>query len=524
MVNLWWWSGRRSAPAAVLRVVSGAAVGFATLPSPAGRVSMPGSSGVVWQRLTDPAGAERALLAGLRSALIGWWASWAPAVIAVVVAGVTLRLGLAVWHARTWRRARDAAGWLAVVPPAATTTAQGQLLWRVLAGVLRPGRLGRHARLLAWEVHADAEQVVAGLWVPSSVGAGQVSEAAASCYLGARIVAGPRGRCSLPGGLTPAGSATAGLWRRAAGATARRCGCSPRPRGPVSVGYLLVPGRSMWAPLLGDTTLGSGQLSPRSRAGDETGDGLRMAFAALANTPVGYRTVLQVLARPLPPGTNRAARRVRRADGGPPGPGLPARALLGSLGLVEAVMRTGLDLLAPGPSTTRAPARSGREPSLDPVTASRRREALVKAGSELVEVCVRVVVSGPNRAGCRQEAFTIANALRQVVTAQPLEAVRLPAAGRTVAARGRGNWRAVAPLVNGARHRRGWFVATDTEVGALARLPHRPAVHRFETAGAPHLPAPADLPRIPLPPADPPDGGGEDTASALPDAGTAEAA
>jgi hypothetical protein len=294
----------------------------------------------------------------------------------------------------------------------------------------------------------------------------------------------------------------------------------------VSVGYVLVPGRSMWAPLLADTTLGSGQLSPRTRSGDETGDGLRMAFATLADTPVGYRAVLQVLARPLPAGTRRAARRVRRAGGGPPGPGLPARALLGPLGLVEAMLRAILDLLTPGPGTTRrAPTGPGRDPAPDPVTAARRREALVKAGSELVEVSVRVVVSGPNRATCRRQAFTIANALRQVVTAQPLAAIRLPVAGNAAASRSLGSWRGFGLWSGGVRHRRGWFVATDTEIGALARLPHRPAGYRFEVACAPHLPAPADIPRIPLPPVDPTHGDGDSGGDGIaPDEGVGEAA
>ena len=47
----------------------------------------------------------------------------------------------------------------------------------------------------------------------------------------------------------------------------------------------------------------------------------------------------QVLARPLPRATARAARRVRRAGGGPPAPGLPAQAVLGLAGVAEAGVR-----------------------------------------------------------------------------------------------------------------------------------------------------------------------------------------
>jgi hypothetical protein len=224
-----------------------------------------------------------------------------------------------------------------------------------------------------------------------------------------------------------------------------------------------------------------------------------MACAALAGVRPGYVAVLQVLVRPVPAGTRRAARRVRRSQGGPPGPGVPVRVLLGLAGLGEAAVRAVLDLATPGSATRPTPTAAGararaQQDGVDPVVRAERHLAAVKAGSELVEVCVRVAVTGPGRTTCREQAFEVANALRGVVTAQPTHAVRLPAAGPAVAVRRRGN--RLGPLSGGAGHRRGWFVATDAEVGALARPPHQPGLYGFEVARAPHLPAPAGIPRI----------------------------
>jgi hypothetical protein len=173
--------------------------------------------------------------------------------------------------------------------------------------------------------------------------------------------------------------------------------------------------------------------------------------------------------------------------------------------LALAAVRAGLDLTVPGPATparsttTRqtAASRAG-DGVVDVVTAQRRREALVKANADLVEVCVRVVVSGPDRTVCRAKAFEIANGL-QVATTPKLHAVPLRwHALATVSGRDLSNRRAVGPLA-GAGHRRGWLVVTNPELGTLARLPHQPAVYRFETATAPHLPAPLGIPLLPYP-------------------------
>jgi hypothetical protein len=484
--------------AVVLAVSTGRGTTPASRPSPS-----PGpSGGVVRWWVTDPAGAERRLLADLHAAVSEWWATWHRPLLALAVLLMVARVGLAAWRARSWRRAREAGAWLALVPPSIATSGQGEVLWEGLVGLIRPGRLGRHVRLIGWEVHSDGQRLAAGLWLPATVEAGQVARTVTAAYSRARVRTGACGRRAAPTGLAPLRPARATLWSRLwpvpvglvgrGGAAVRR-----RERGPVSVGYLVVP-TVMWAPLLSDPRpTGRG----RDGARDGTGDGLRMAYSALASTPAGYRAVLQILARPQPAGTARAARRVRRAGGGPPGPGMPARTLLAVLDLAQAGVRAGLDLAVPGPSMTRtATARhapvSGA--GVDAVTAQRHRDALTKASAELVEVCVRVAVSGPNRGVCRATAFEIVNAL-QVPAAQRLHALRLPHAQATAAGRGRGNWRAVGPICVGRGHRRGWFVATAAEVGALARFPHQPALYRFDTATAPHLPAPTGIPVLPYP-------------------------
>jgi hypothetical protein len=449
------------------------------------------SGGVVRRWLTDPAGVERRLLTGMDAAVSGWWATWHLVVLAAVVAAVAARVVLAGLRARAWRRARDRGRWLAVVPPPTTTTKQGQKLWAGLVGLARPGRLGRHLRLIGWEVHADDQRLTAGLWLPATIDAGQTARAVTATYPRARVRAGERGQFAAPTGLTAPHPAPATAWSRL---VRRRGGAEPRAPGPASAGYLAVPA-AMWAPLLHDPSHGGAQ------GGDGTADGLRNAYSALAHTPAGYRAVLQILTRPLPPGTARAARRVCRAAGGPPGPGLPARGLLALLDLATAALRAGLDLAVSGPPTSPAARRalaSRAGAGVDVVTAQRHREALVKASGGLVEVCVRVVVSGPDRAVCQALAFEIVNGL-QVATTQQVHVIRLRHAHPTVAGRDQGNWRAVGPLAAGAGHRRGWFVATPTELGGLARFPHQPAVHRFDAATAPHLPVPTGIPVLPTP-------------------------
>jgi hypothetical protein len=467
------------------------AAGHGPTPNPSPSVSPTG--GVVRRWLTDPAGVERRLLTGLEAAVSDWWATWHPVALAAVVAAVAARVVLSGLRARSWRRARDRGRWLQVVPPPTTTTKQGQKLWAGLVGLARPGRLGRHLRLIGWEVHADDQRLTAGLWLPATIDAGQTARAVTAAYPRAQVRPGQHGRYAAPTGLAAPHPARPTAWSRLVGR--RGSVARQRERGPASAGYLAVPA-AMWAPLLPDPN------SSGAQSGDGTADGLRNAYSALAHTPAGYRTVLQILTRPLPPGTARAARRVGRAGGGPPGPGLPARGLLTLLDLLTAVVRAGLDLAVPGPPPTRSAAArraaASRDGGVDVVTAQRHREALVKASGDLVEVCVRVVVSGPDRRVCRAKAFEIANGV-QVATSQQMHAIRLARAHPTVAGRVQGNWRAVGPLAAGAGHRRGWFVATPAELGGLARFPHQPAVHRFDPATAPHLPVPTGIPVLPYP-------------------------
>ena len=107
------------------------------------------------------------------------------------------------------------------------------------------------------------------------------------------------------------------------------------------------------------------------------------------------------------------------------------------------------------------------------------------------------MVCGPNRRRCRDRAWEAANSLRAVITAQGSDTIRLPHPDPTITSRTASNWRAAGlRLSSRAGHRRGWFVATDTEIGALARLPLHPALYRLDVAAAPHLPAPTQIPRI----------------------------
>lgn len=457
--------------------------------------------------LTDPADAQRELWRDLLAASARLWDDVVQALPFVATSTVTA--GLLIWLLRTraWRRARANARWLTITPPPMADTANGQQLWRALTGLLRPGALGSRMRLLAWELHSDGEQVVAGLWVPGTVNAQHVAHAVASAYHRAATEESQPGELRGPSLASPTPTHPR-LVRKLREWWAERHGRPLPQRRPVAVAYVVVPRTSMWQPLLTDTPTGSGRLTRGTSGRSSNGgahDPLAALCLALAGTPAGYQTVVQVMTRPLAARTRGAARRIRRTAGDPPGPGMLAR---GSLGLITALMkvltsvaRDALDLAAPGPTPrpSRTPAArpgAAKRSGTDPVTQHEHRAAAEKASAELVEICVRVAAFGQDRRRCRELAWQSANTLRTIITAQATDSVRLRRAERTVSLRGVRNRSAAGWLGARAGHSRGWFVATDTEVGAIARLPHRPATYGFSVAGAPHVPVPKGIPRL----------------------------
>jgi hypothetical protein len=464
--------------------------------------------------LPDPGLVQPEIPAHLTERARDAWAASRSLVLATVLTTALLILTMWLLRARAGRRARAAARWVAVIAPTATETADGAVMWRQLSGLLGPGAPRARGRLLAWELHAAHEQVHAGLWVPAGINPAHVAAAVTGAYPQGQATYARAGK-DLGPPLPQPWPAPPTFWWRLRRYLGERRGRAAPERRPASVGYLLVPRTSMWHPLLAGSTSAGGRTGPRTgtlRARSSAGgDGLGFLCAGLADVPAGYRAIVQILARPLPAATRRAARQVRRSGGSPPGPGLLAQLVLGVLGTVESVLREMASFLgssSPPPrtaasTTVRTSVRSP-EPD-DPITRQQRREAGVKASAELVEICVRVCVSGPHRRHCRERAWQLANALRAVITAQGTSTLRLPRAEETVTARATSNGRAVGLRRSSrAGHRRGWFVATDTEVGALARLPHHPALYRLEVGRAPHLPAPPAIPRMRLAQDEPP--------------------
>jgi hypothetical protein len=423
-------------------------------------------------------GAERDLLRRLLAPVPDVVEVLVPVVVSGLI-GLIAGIVLLRWRKRqVWRRACAASRWVEVASPPGTETAHGQELWRQLTGLLRPGALGAWRRLLVWELHAQAERISAGVWVPGTIDAEHVAQALRASYR----------RCAVtvraPDGADDSSS----------------------PPPAASAGYVVVPRTSTWQPLLAEATAGSGTVSPRMTSRGSSTDSLDGLWTALAETPRGYRTVVQILVRPLPRRTRAQARQVRRAAGergrSRVHRGALELLLTGIVTLATGLLAGLLEVFAPGPrraATSRSPGRSPT-PALDPITQLERRTAAVKASAELAEVCVRIVTVGPDRSRCRELAWRAANSLRGAVTAQGTDTLRLPDAGRRLHTRQTGNGPGIRVRGRRPGHWRGWFVATDTEVGALARLPHRPAWFRFVTAGAPHLAAPEGLPRLLLRP------------------------
>ena len=346
--------------------------------------------------------------------------------------------------------------WVEITPPPAMPAEGALAMWRILAGCLRRARRGFPAPVLAVEWFADPSGVRAGIWIPASIPAGQVGDALTRAWPGARAT-----HTHPP------------VWHYT----------------PTLLE--LTPTRGGWAPLTDPTH----KPGPRGTS-DEP---LRAVLDALAQRGPGEQASVQLviteatglkawLARTLP--TTRPCRglaggavRLLRAA---------APALLGTLaGALAAAIIGLLDILGPGPFTTRKPTTTrprttsrtgtgtptdgfGHHP-VDPGLASDLRATEIKRATAHLHATLRVAVSTARpeltagRRGRRGPGGAGAGAAAAIAAGFDLATTRTPQRARRA--------RSAEPVY--LRTPGDGFPATLTELAALWHLPAQPLLYRI---------------------------------------------
>jgi hypothetical protein len=354
-----------------------------------------------------------------------------PAATAVVVLLLAVRIGWGWARRAAWRRAAHRAVWLEITPPVSAGPATTLALWRLLATVLpAPGRFALRARRVVFEVHADANRMRAGIWVPPGINPLSVARAVQRAWPGARVAeaALPRlpDRCSV-------------------------------------VGRAVTLRQPDWLPLV-DLD------QPAPHHGDLHGgvavqtDPLRAVYDALAAAGRSGGGLVQVIAGRAP-GRRLARARLAMRD---PAKARRAGAARGTdlvLRTVVALLRAVLDLIQPGkPANTTRPS-----PLSDPFLAEQARAARAKyAIGPHLQVAVRVITAGPTVAAARASSADVTAGYALVSTVL----------GRRRLHRAR----------HAARYRytgeAAMFLATTVEVAALAGLPAEPASYGLPGAAS----------------------------------------
>jgi len=404
-----------------------------------------------------PAGTERdpATRLGCAVSGVGDWltgapgrladlaAEWWPLLLAGALLVLAVVLAVRAGYRRLWCREVRRGYWVRLTPPRVLDPAQAADVWRLLAGLARRARTGRHLTRppLAFEVYGDgAGQLVAGLWLPRWVPLAAVTAEVDRAWPGVRVE--PTAPPLLGDGDG---------WRVA--------------------GYRLAATGSDLVPLT-DAPPTGGRRPVRGPGGD--GDPLRPVLAALARRD--GPAVLQVLARPA---TGRrlatlghAARygvKARKRAG--------VRAVDALSAVLSGALRLLLDLITDLVSTGRSSSssysnRSGHSGEqahrpTDPVAAWAMRQAADKlADGPHLLATLRVAVARSDAGFAATAARSLADGFITASTA--LAPVRLRRAAVRLADRwaGRGDW----------------LLLSTTELGVLAHLPADPARYGFDTA------------------------------------------
>jgi hypothetical protein len=402
-----------------------------------------------------PAGTERdpATRLGCAVSGVGDWlstapgrlvdlaAQWWPLLLAGVLVVLAVVLAVRAGYRRLWRREVRAGYWVRLTPPRVLDVAQAADVWRLLAGLARRARTGRHLTRppLAFEVYGDgAGQLVAGLWLPRWVPLATVTAEAERAWPGVRVEP-----------TAPPLVADGDGWRVA--------GCRLAATGSDLV------------PLTDDPPTG-GRRPVRGPGTD--GDPLRPVLAALARRD--GPAVLQVLARPAS-GRRLAALGHAARYGVKARKRASVRAVDALSAVLSGALRLLLDLITDLVSTGRSASSSytnrgggaERHRPADPVAARAMREAAGKlADGPHLLATLRVAVARTDAGFAATAARSLADGFITASTA--LAPVRLRRAAVKLADRwaGRGDW----------------LLLSATELGVLAHLPADPARYGFDTA------------------------------------------
>lgn len=384
--------------------------------------------------------------------LCGTWGQKAPGALwdfarprwPLVLAALALVIALTVtwrwWRRRVWCAHAAQARWLQIVPPVTATPAATVGLWRLLATALpAPRRWALRPARIVWEVEADPHGMRAGLWLPPGV------NPTAVIRLLQRAWPGVRADHSAPPAVPTGGSTTT---------------------------VVLQPTRPDWLPLVEDTSPARSR-SWETAPPDE--DRLRAVFDGLASAGRTGGGLLQVHISRAPADRMRMLRRAtthperaRKTRGA-------ARAATLLADGLRAVVLGVLNLVTPGPASSRRTARTPHDPYLAEL--ARQARGKLAAAPHLL-VAVYATATGPTQAAALAAAADITSGFG--LLSPHFTRRRLRRDGPTAAAH---RWVPESRM----------SLAAVAEAAALAGLPAEPAAHGLPSAAARRRPGSRDI-------------------------------
>ena len=374
---------------------------------------------------------------------------WLAAVPVLVVVWVFGRDQLFAWR---HRRLITGARWVTIAAPPDVTPRAAAAFWITMVGVLTPSvwrrRLYGHPHV-GWEYTWTGRTLTIRVWVPGVVPPGAVEAAIRSAW---------------PAATVEVSDATA----------------------PIPLSVVEQAGGAHW-PAQPDTI---------PLRGDHDDDPLRPLVAAGSEVRDREHACVQVLARPASARTVRAARRAA-TTGGHPSPDLLSRTVEGVAALAAQTLIAIVDTVTPGPShhrtsNHRTPNPAGRAGERDPVRDATTRTMVDKATRvPHYEIAIRYAVAAdpdhhPTDPDRRQQIKRRLAGLGHII------------ASATAVHTGPNRLRRLTlthPVaVLAERSLRHGFLATVTELSALAALPQDLAVPGLNRARAKAMPAPVTVP------------------------------
>lgn len=352
-------------------------------------------------------------------------------------AATALAVAVAVWAGWRWLRQAEWARWtrdatfLEIIPPVGVSAQQTKQLWLLLVNALpAPRRFTLHPQRLVFEVHADADRMRLGIYVPGDLNPLSVRRIIGRAWRNARISeATPPVLPSLP------------------------------VRGRVA--SLRQPD---WLPFTDER--------------DVDADNLHPVFDALAAAGRGGAGLLQVIVCRAP---SRRAKVFGLAGRDPVKAARKRRGAAAVLDWVSAglrmLLRGGFDLVQSGASTRSKSSPEARSPLADPFDSERAKLARLKGAQKPhLLVGVQVFAAGEDAKAATAGVLDIAGGFPSVSTQLRWRRMWRPAV------RAATRWIGEDAMV----------LSTLSETAALAGLPAEPSLYGLPAASSRHRPGTSD--------------------------------